>query len=529
MGAGEPRAIGTPDTVVETSESREPVADPTLGIAFEPDTSGPAPAHRLVAVGDSLTHGFKNMAIRDTHLSYPALLARALGLDEEGFRHAAYASPGGLPLDLEWLLRGLQDACGDEVSWGEGFEAYRTVRDMLEANEDFWERGRGREIPPMGGIAHNLAVYGWDLRDALSVDADALRAGLREPRDNRLPSPPENAGALAGLRVLNTARDGAGEALTPLRAAAELGEQGGIETLVVFLGSNNALGTVLKLEACWSQGDYADPLAKHRYTVWNPKHFSAELAHVVARVRRVRARHVLWLTVPHVTIAPLAKGVHRIAGDSRYFAYYTRPWIDEDDFDPERHRIHLTGAQARDIDRAIDQYNTAIVDAVAAAREDRLDWRVVDVSGVLDRLAYRRYLRSPDAQPSWWERHGRYELPPALVEALGFEPTTEFLRSGPGGVERGGLVSIDGIHPTTSAYAVIAHECLRAMLDAGVEVATPGIDFAWVARQDTLLSRPLTLLDGTLELLEDLDGRFALLSRFEQAMRRRPGARGERT
>ena len=57
-------------------------------------------------------------------------------------------------------------------------------------------------------------------------------------------------------------------------------------------------------------------------------------------------------TVPAVTIAPLARGVGgKVRPDSRYFPYYTRPWIGDQDFDPgrdlalteQRHRDHLVG------------------------------------------------------------------------------------------------------------------------------------------------------------------------------------------
>ena len=53
---------------------REPVTDPTLGIDL-PEPAGPAPAHRLVAIGDSLTHGFMSAAIYRTDVSWPAIVA----------------------------------------------------------------------------------------------------------------------------------------------------------------------------------------------------------------------------------------------------------------------------------------------------------------------------------------------------------------------------------------------------------------------------------------------------------------------
>ena len=55
---------------------------------------------------------------------------------------------------------------------------------------------------------------------------------------------------------------------------------------------------------------------------------------------------------------------------SRYFPFYTRPWITDEDFDPKRDP-HITGDEARAIDSAIDAYNETMIDSVAAARERR--------------------------------------------------------------------------------------------------------------------------------------------------------------
>jgi hypothetical protein len=56
---------------------------------------------------------------------------------------------------------------------------------------------------------------------------------------------------------------------------------------------------------------------------------------------------------------------------------------------------HITSQQARAIDSAIDQYNDAITDQVRAARQAGKDWYLLDVAGLLDRLAARRYIDEP--------------------------------------------------------------------------------------------------------------------------------------
>jgi hypothetical protein len=116
------------------------------------------------------------------------------------------------------------------------------------------------------------------------------------------------------------------------------GLDGGIDTLVVALGANNALDSVVSKRVQWSGPDFADLDAKGAYNVWRPTHFAVEYAALVAAVRTIAARRVVLATVPHVTIAPIAKGVNpefpglKWRDASRFFSYYTDPWIEEKEF-----------------------------------------------------------------------------------------------------------------------------------------------------------------------------------------------------
>ena len=67
----------TPPEVQVTDEPREPVRDPSLGIEVEV-AAEETPRHRLVAIGDSLTHGFQSGAIYNTDLSSVAC-SRSMG------------------------------------------------------------------------------------------------------------------------------------------------------------------------------------------------------------------------------------------------------------------------------------------------------------------------------------------------------------------------------------------------------------------------------------------------------------------
>jgi hypothetical protein len=517
----------TPVEVEIHTEPRRPVTDPTLGITV-PRGEERLAQHRLVTIGDSLTHGFMSAAVFRTDLSWPVLVAHELGLRPEQFRFPVYewpTGPGGLPLDLERFARAFAKRFGPRLDFWEIASAALWAQSYLDDIEDHWERGEGSRTPPTGEPFHNMGVYGWDVLDSTLLTADVVSRRIGVPRDDVLAQLVEDANDRAAWVVLQKART-AHRARTVLEAAAAMSRApAGIETLVVALGSNNALGSVLRLEPCWTPEDYLDLTpqqrleAKKAFGVWRPSHFAAEWATLVERLRRVRAQHVVVATVPAVTIAPIARGVGRkVTPASRYFPYYTRPWIADDEFDPRRDP-HLTAAEARAIDSAIDAYNATIIDSVEAARRDGLDWYLFDMAALLDRLAVRRYVESPWAQPEWWTP---YELPPEL-QALDPVPNTRFFRSGPQGRTDGGLFSLDGVHPTTIGYGILAQEVIRVMELAGVVFAgldgqprdePVGIDFGRLLQADTLVSDPPTAISPTLSLLAWLDQRLDWVRRL---------------
>ncbi len=491
---------------------RVPVFDPTLGIPVAV-TTAPAradPEHRLVVIGDSVSEGFQSGAVFNTSLSYPAIIAHELGWFEH-YRYPVYAGPGGLPVNLEFLLRDLQQHFGHHVSLLEALPTALRARHFLDQVEDYWERGPGATAP-VHDFVHDLSVYGWTLWDALTRTSASCRAAILPARDNVFAELVQDNAERVALRVYPN-RTVAEEQETVFDTAARLAGDGGIETLIVMLGSNNALVSVISLEVIWTDAAYLRTRDQHRYTVWDPRHFRDELAQVRAAVERVGARHVIWCTVPHVTIAPIARavGTMKARPGSRYFPYYTRPWITDAEFDPATDP-RLTENEARAVDAAIDLYNEAITDVVRDARAGAgRDWLLFDLAGLLDRLATKRYLRDPAAKPDWWRP---YPLPPEL-SGLTPTPDTVFLSAdGHGGRATGGLFSLDGVHPTTVAYGIIAQELIGIMSGAGVVFDTPdgierpdpvGVDFDRLLAEDTLVRSPPQLVDESLDVLGHLD------------------------
>ena len=583
MAAREP----IPPEVEIHDEPRRPEADPTLGVPVTAKPVGPV-RHRLVTVGDSLTHGFMSGAVHRTDLSWPAITAYELGLTAREFTFPTYewpSGPGGLPLDLERLARAFERRFGSSLDLLETFRAGPWLRGYMDDIEDHWERGPGAVPPADGRPFHNTAVYGWDVLDPLLTTEATIMEQLALPaHDDFLAQLVEHHAARAAWPILHrvaqqsaapsgsapsssapsssaTIGVGPGGAFpsrvgpggvfqggvgpggvspggvglggvehgspgrTVLDSVAELAATEGVETLVVVLGSNNALGSVLSLEPAWTPVGYEDltleqrRVARKGRNLWRPSAFRADWAALEAKLRTVAAQHVVLATVPSVTIAPIARGVDRkVRPDSRYFAHYTRPWITDEDFDPLRDP-HLTEQEVRGIDSAIDAYNETIIASVREARRAGLDWYLFDMGGLLDRLAARRYLTSPWARPTWWEP---YELPAAL-QRLDPVPNTRFFRSGREGRTDGGLFSLDGVHPTTVGYGILAQEVVSVLRTAGVEfVDRQGnprtgpieIDFERLLRADTLLSSPPASITSSLGLLGWLDERLDWVTTF---------------
>ncbi len=453
-------------------------------------------------------------AIHRTDISYPALIADALGIRNE-FQVPDFMGEGGLPLNLEMILNKLSNVWGASVNWWEVLPIIAQLKVRLDRIEDYWERGKGSRPYPHRGIYHNLAVWGFEVRDAYTVTEGVCRREIPEPRDHVFKQVPEMPMYRTARRVLNPTFANDAMEWHQLRCARELAADGGIENLIVFLGANNALGTVTSLNIKYSEPSDLHRLPHERKcNLYLPEHFQYLYAKLAADIETVDAQRVFVGTVPHVTIPPVTRGVSPDGTlDDGLFEYYTRPWVWDDSFDPDKH-AHLTRDQARQIDTFIDAYNE-IIRTEAKAR----GWRVCDVCKHLDQLAYRRNEGEP-----------RFKFPDELVAALQeYDPLGYLVQDGqvtldtrffcteeqnPGRVMRGGMFSLDGIHATTIGYGLIADEMIKVMKKAKVEFARP-LDWEAIVRSDTLVNNPPALMSSLKGTLGQLDQRGLLSSILE--------------
>ncbi len=435
----------------------------------------------LVTIGDSLTQGFSSLAISRTDQSYPALVARALGLGPQQFRQPRFSARGGLPFNLEHAVRAL----GNHVSPLEWPIAAAKVVRYLKSVEEYWERGAG-SAPWPDEAFHNLAVWGFEAGDAYALNAGMCQMSLRDTKPDWFEAPSQPR-LRTGFRVLNPAQLPARAVETQLSLAKRIAEQeGGIEHLLVWLGANNILGTVVALKM--EPETTVAPGPRSGNLLWTPDAFEQEYAVVAERAAALGARKVFVATIPHVVIPPLTHGFMDNGQEfpnpgEKHYDRYIYVFADKERFDPKRDH-HLTKADADKIDGSIDRYNEIIRKYAA-----QYGFYVVDICKMLEDLAYRRNRGRPP-----------YSLPPALADL-----DTRFLRIDAQGRRlTGGLFGLDGIHPSACGYALIAQEFINVIRQSGSNIAD--VDFAQVRLEDDLVRNPPPAL-------QDVFGVFALFEK----------------
>ncbi len=430
---------------------------------------------RLVVLGDSLAMGATSLAVGDTRQSFAALLAEAMGLGEDTFRTPDFRAPAPLPFDIEGLARRLEQDLGPDITGFEWAQAGLSSVSALEAVRQAWlAAGPAEDV-----LYHNLSVWAFTIQDALSVTARLCdQVWDRRPYD--VMHWPYHSLLHIARRVLNPGRVPHRQDDTVVTALHRLCP---IEHLVVELGVNNCSRAVIEMEVRESGPAPEEPLSS--CTLWDGGVFARQYRTLCDALDEVQAQHVWLATVPHVTVAPILRSIPQ---------GYVHLIHSRGDFDPDLHG-HLTAEECLTIDRRVDEFNAAI--RAEAAR--RRDWHVVDVCGLYDDLAAARDGRA--APP----------LPAALAD-LSIAP---FAIRPDGTLQSGGLVSLDGFHPTLCGSALVAQAFVDAMRPVVSDILD--VDCDRVRRSDPLVSHaPRTLDDmfGMMAMLEERFGASRLLTRW---------------
>ena len=461
----------------------------------------------IAAIGDSLTQGFMGGAISRTDLSFPSLVARSMGLAPAQFTVPSFPRDG-LPLNLERLFRGMEAQLGHDIEPREWILRFPALLNAyMDEVEDCYERGPGFEPANFNGVYDNLAVWGFTANDAATVTPRLCTRYIDDAEGwihDDLFSPPSAPMYRTARRVLNprgATADPHREDDTQIGALARrIAERGAPDVLFLFLGANDCLGTVAKLkikDMASAEGPIPnDPKERRDWNLTSAGQFAQDYDAVVRSLDELLppTTQVFVGTVPHVTIPPVTTGLGDF--DGRYFDTYSRFFVNDDNFHSWPNR-HLSRAQMKGIDDRIDAFNQTVRGAIEA----RANYHLVDTCGILDSLAVKRNENSDDPGRSltdYYRALGRLDHPLLRLDPV---PSILMLTTTERGVRTGGgLMSLDGIHPSTLGYGIVAEGFLAAMQQAGVEGADPRrLDWDSVIAQDTLLHTPPKLWDDVFE------------------------------
>ena len=153
----------------------------------------------------------------------------------------------------------------------------------------------------------------------------------------------------------------------------------GVENLILWLGANNALRTVLTLKIvetpnapdCRPGRLSYDQRREQAWNLWHPKDFEDEYSELMKRINAIKQNnrypdwHVFIATVPNVTIIPLIKGVgpsSKRGEKGHYYKYYT--YFPFSEGFTEETGLRLSREEAVYIDECIEQYNEFIKDCI---------------------------------------------------------------------------------------------------------------------------------------------------------------------
>lgn len=485
-------------------------------------------AMKLFTIGDSISQGFMSGAAAKTDQSYSTLLAKVLGAN--GYNFPTWEK-GGMPLDLETVFRRLQRKLDTNISGPlEWINAMVIINKYLDEIEDYYERGEGCLDKSIGtGSYHNVSVRGFDVSNSWQLaPKDCLEkiAISDKNGDNTFGIVNESLHRTA-YKVLGSGATG--NSYTQLDWLEHHHQQQGIENVILWLGANNALGTVLDLKIKQTSPDgtafkngpdsvsYTDRLNK--WNLWHPEDFRTEYKFMLDKVVNIMENNpnntdykVFIATIPLVTICPLIKAVEKSGRTDRkvlewpvdennpaptdisqlspgntvdvsYGKYYPY-FLFEDNFDLSIE--HLNQNEILHIDDCIRKYNRIIQELVAEAnKKTGKKFYLVDIASALSKMALKRNHYAPEYE---FPEYFKYSYPKVDSRFYGVTRDKQ--------IKAGGLFSLDGVHPTAIGQGLIAYEFLKVMQKAGsftgdVESA---LDWKSIFESDTLYSNPIGLL-----------------------------------
>lgn len=483
---------------------------------------------RLFTIGDSISQGFRSGGTAFTENAYSTYLAQALGVTD--YRRLQWPATK-LKIDLEGMMRTLQKKFGNGIGALEWLPIYGAISDFQDQSEDFYERGRGGLDLPMEGYGHdftdNCAVEGMRVADAWEVTPKLCRERIEADKD----SSQDNIGvSIAGssfyraaLKTLNPRLQPQYDEHSAITWLEYVAKSEGVDNAIVFLGANNALGTIFKVkfepndltpgEAKTFGSRIANSGDEDKFTLWHPKAFEHDYSLLLTKINDAMKDNqsknwkVYLGTVPIVTIAAMIEGFgeERLVDDPRaplgqatkqfrYYQYYKYYGVTEST--AWRTEKIMAFRDALFIDKVIIEFNK-IISRLADEMNSKLGRKafvVVDISNALTDMAWKRNSGMPSYE---YPKELHWLYPPLNTKYYGVNAK--------GDIVDGGIFSLDGIHPTVIGQGIIAHEFLKVMKDNGSASSSSNLDWKKIIGDDELRNDPLDIMYSMVNQWQAID------------------------
>ena len=488
--------------------------------------------------------------------------------NHENIFRVPYFPGSGLPLNIEALLRAIGPDFDGPLGVEELQSRFSSISEFIDETRESYDLDQ----VDYQGIYHNLAVLSFRVSDSFTINStyydqesgenenavdgrfdgwsealsivlntatrsemalSAIRWITREMSDvlgtqpsvfvgqflsrcldylpDILDSPPTTMYRVA-RHVLNPSRSPNRDCWTQISNLKHIMKTEGVENLILFLGANDCLNTVTGFDIedmPPESGISDDPEARRRYNLTSENVFKKDYSRMVRQISEIISAdtRVFVGTIPYVTIPPITQASNQLYREHRgkqYFTYYAPFFADRENWRGSR----LDGEQAISIDTRIHRFNEIIRGVIQTVPENG-EWHLVDICGLLERLAVRR--TDNDSDPS---RPLRNFLPSdhALL-GDNLSPVPNVLRFETHNNERtnGGFFSLDCFHPTTIGQGLIAEAFVSVMREAGVCHISSGandweLNWGRIIENDTLIEDPPVLWDDAIRMTEEYRG-----------------------
>jgi hypothetical protein len=457
----------------------------------------------LITLGDSLTLGFQNGAVCSTKFSYPSILAKLL--EDKYFQTVSFTAQGGLPLNMEVLLKGIEEEFGTEIGWDDSVQLTNSLVSTLLRVKRYWEQdwahyNNGEKLKQPYS---NQSLFSATVNDIfLLTDADCKQILEKQVSvGNRFQLLPQNAFYTAARKIINPN-------LSPFELNSSLfsnvkwfSDHGGIEHFIVYLGANNLIGAITDLKVVEATRD--DLLKKpfdRNVTVYSSQLFQQSFENLAVQLSELSINHIYTATIPDITKLPL---LQKIEINDEYI--YTHIWVKKNDFDKDIHPF-LREDEIIHIQNMLFEYNL-IIKKTAQIH----GWKVLDVYSLVEKLHLGQFDEA---------------VPAAAIRALRKNKKTRYLINDDSSLNmdtqfaeldesteeliHGGIFSLDGLHPSTFAYGLIAFGFQQLMQQNGQ-------DFNEVFDWDKIIENDSLLTDTPL-LINDLRKALYFISADYSAM-----------